>query len=158
MGGQPDADVGDQRRPARRALLEHVEDVAPVQDGEVGALPGPVDEVGERPARDPLERLLADVAAADLEGGDPEPVAVLVGEVDHEALVDHRAEQVVRRAARQLARAHDAVEGTGSGWLARKRSTRRVRVAAGTWLMGRILPPAGGRPRSTYAGSCRFPR
>ena len=25
--------------------------------------------------------------------------------------------------------------GTGSGWLARKRSTRSVRVAAGTWLM-----------------------
>ena len=27
--------------------------------------------------------------------------------------------------------------GTGSGWVARNRSTRRVRVAAGTWLMGR---------------------
>ena len=40
--------------------------------------------------------------------------------------------------------AHDPVERTGSGWLARKRSTRSARVAAGTWLTRVILPPAPG--------------
>ena len=39
--------------------------------------------------------------------------------------------------------------GTGSGWLARKRSTRSVRVAAGTWLMAASCHRrrAGGRTR-----------
>ena len=65
--------------------------------------PGAVDEVGEQPAADPLQRLLAAVAAADLERRDAEAVAVLVGQVDDEALLDHRAEQVVGRRARQAA-------------------------------------------------------
>ena len=42
--------------------------------------------------------------------------------------------------------------GTGSGWLARKRSTRSVRVAAGTWLMPPIV-----HPRRPGAGSHGVP-
>ena len=38
--GEPDADVGDQRRPVRRALLDHVEDVAAVQHREVRVVGG----------------------------------------------------------------------------------------------------------------------
>jgi hypothetical protein len=54
------------------------------------------------PPRDPLQRLLAGVPAAHLERRNAEPVAVLVGEVDDEALLDHRGEQVVGRGARQV--------------------------------------------------------
>ena len=43
--------------------------------------------------------------------------------------------------------------GTGSGWLARKRSTRSVRVAAGTWLMGASCH----RPRGGPRGRCEGP-
>ena len=100
--GQPHADVGDERRSAWRALLQDVEDVAAVQHREVRALAGPLDEGGERTAGDPLERCLPGVAAADLEGGETEPVRPLVGEVHDEAVLDHRVEQVVRRAARQV--------------------------------------------------------
>ena len=95
------------------------------------------------------ERLLADVAAADLEGGDPEPVAVLVGEVDHEALVDHRAQQVVGRAAREVARAHDAVEGDRVGLAGQEaehaQGARRGRDVA----HGRHPATGGGTRRST---------
>ncbi len=90
VGGQPDPDVGDQRRSAGGALLEDVEDVAAVQHREVGALAGPVDQLGERPPGDALQRPLPRVAAADLERRHPEPVAVLVGQVHDEALGDHR--------------------------------------------------------------------
>ena len=38
VGGQPDADVGDQRRAPRRALLDDVQHVATVQHGQVGGL------------------------------------------------------------------------------------------------------------------------
>ncbi len=62
-----------------------------------------------RPA-DPLERLLAAVPAADLERRDSQPVAVLLGQVDDEALLDHRGEEVVRRGARQPARSGDPVQ------------------------------------------------
>ena len=33
---EPDVDIGDQGRPARGVLLEDIEDVAAVQDGEMG--------------------------------------------------------------------------------------------------------------------------
>ena len=109
---QPDPDVGDQRRPAGGPLLEHVEHVAAVQHRQVGGLPDAVDQRGEVPAGDPLQRLLAGVAAAHLERRHPEPVAVLVGQVHHEALLDHRAQQVVGRRARQPDRARPAGRGS----------------------------------------------
>ena len=73
-------------------------------------MPGAVDQLGERPPGEPGQRLLAGEAAADLERRDAEAVAVLVGQVHDEALVDHRVEQVVRRAPRQVARPHHPVE------------------------------------------------
>ncbi len=77
--GQANADVGDQRRATRRALLEDIEDVTPVEDGQVSAVP-PVllDQGGEGTARDALQGLLAGEAAADLERRDPEAEAALV--------------------------------------------------------------------------------
>ena len=107
---QPDADVGDQRRPAGRPLLDDVEHLATVQHGQVRRLADAVHQGGERPAGQALQGFLARVAAAELERRQPEAVAVLVGEVDDEAFLDHRVEQVVRRAPRQLAGAHDPVE------------------------------------------------
>ena len=102
--------MSGRRRATRRALLHHVEDVAAVQHGEVGAVAGAVDQLGERSAGQPGQRLLPGEPAAHLERGDPEAVAVLLGQVHHEALVDHRVEQVVGRAARQVARPDDPVE------------------------------------------------
>jgi hypothetical protein len=110
VSGEPDTDVRHQRRPPRRALLDHVEDVTPVQDGQVSAVPRRVDEARERPTSDALQRFLTGEAAAHLEGGDPEAVALLVLEVDDEALGDHRVDQVVGRAAGQVAGARDPVE------------------------------------------------
>ena len=60
---------------------------------------------------------------------------MLLGEVDDEALLDHRVQQVVRRGAGRSQARMIRSSGTGSGWLARNRSTRSARVAAGTWLM-----------------------
>ena len=106
-----------------------------MQDREVRALLHLVDEGGEGAAGEPGQGLLPGVAAADLERGHAEPEAALVLEVGHEVLVGHRAQQVVRRGAR-AARSAAAIRssGTGPDWVARNRSTRRVRVAAGTWL------------------------
>ena len=81
-----------------------------MQHGEVGGVADLVDERG---------RAAAGRAAAAAPGGcsrcrprrrRPEPVAVLVGEVDDEALVDHRVQQVVGRGPRQAARLGDPLE------------------------------------------------
>ena len=104
VGGQSYADVGDQRGPARGALLQHVEDVATVRHREVRRLPDPVHERRQRPVRDALEGGLARVADADLEGGHAQAVAAVLGDVGDEALLDHRVDQVVGRRARQVER------------------------------------------------------
>jgi len=98
--GKTYAGVGDQRGTAGSAFLEHVEDVATVQHREVGTVADAVDESGEGPTGDALERFLARVPATDLEGGDTEAEALLLGQVGHEAFRDHRVDQVVRRRAR----------------------------------------------------------
>ena len=154
MGGQPHPDVGDQRRPAGRPLLEDVEDVTAVQDGEVAAVPGAVDEGGERTAGDPAQRLLPGVAGADLEGRDAEAVAPVVGRCTTKPssiIVLTRWYAVLRgRSHARMIRS----SGTGSGWLARKRSTRRVREAAGTWL----IRPARSGASLRRGGSLRWHR
>ena len=71
----------------RRALLDHVQDVAAVQHGEVAVLGRGVDEPAEHGAGDPAQRLLARVGGAELEGRDAEAVAALLGQVDDEAAV-----------------------------------------------------------------------
>jgi len=86
-----------------------------VQYGEVGALAERVDERGERAAGDPLERRLPAVTAADLEGGDPEAVPVLVGQVRHEAFCLHRPHQVVGRGPGQCERRRQPVEADWVG-------------------------------------------
>ncbi len=91
MRREPDTDVGDQRRPAGRPLLEDVQDVAAVQHRQVRALAGPVDQLGERAPGDPLQRTLSRVPAPHLERRHPEPVAVLVAQVHDEPLGDHGA-------------------------------------------------------------------
>ena len=146
--GQPDADVADQRRASRRALLEDVEHVASVQHGQVGTVAGAVDQSHEGPAREALQGLLAGVSAADLEGRDAQPVAMLVGEVGDKPssiIVPMRWYAVER--GRPTARAIRS-SGTGSVWLARKRRTRSARAAAGTWLIATlpvVLPPGHRR-------------
>ncbi len=112
---QADPDVADQRGPAGGALLDDVEHVAAVQDREVGGLPHGVDELGQRAARHPLQRLLAGVAAAHLERRDAEPVAVFLGQVHHEALLDHDAEEVVGGRPGQADGVRDRLEGRGVG-------------------------------------------
>ena len=72
--------------PARGPLLDDVDDLAPVQHGQVGRVPDPVDEVGQRHPGDPLQRRLAAVAGAELVGGEAEGVAALLGQVGDEAV------------------------------------------------------------------------
>ena len=115
MRRQPDPDVGDQGRATGGALLHDVEHVPAVQDGQVRAVADGVDERREMTAGDPLQRLLPRVAAADLERRDAEAVAVLVGEVDDEAFLDHRVDQVVGRRPRDADGTREAVERDGVG-------------------------------------------
>ena len=110
VGRQPDPDVGDQWRPPGCSLLDDVQHVAAVQHRQVRALPQRVGQCGQRTSGDPLERCLPAVAAAHLERRDPEPVAVLVGEMGDEALVLHRPHQVVGRRAGQPDRRREPVE------------------------------------------------
>ena len=105
--GEADADVGHEAGPAGRALLDHVQHLAALQHREVGVVGGRGDEPGEHGLRDPAQRVLAQVGAAELVRADPEPVAALLGQVDDEALVDEHAQQVVRRAAREPEVARD---------------------------------------------------
>jgi hypothetical protein len=97
--GESHADVGDQAGTAGGALLDHVEDVAAVEDREVGVVGGGGDEPREDGLRDPAQRVLAQVGRAELVGRDAEAVAALLGQVDDEALVSEDIEQVVRRRA-----------------------------------------------------------
>ena len=103
-----------------------------MQHGQVGGLADLVDERGQRPPGDPLQRLLPGVAGADLERGDADAVALLLGQVDDEALLDHGGQEVVGRGARIPTAAVTRSNGTGSGCAARNRSTRSARVAEGT--------------------------
>ena len=91
-GGQvrrePDADVGDQARPAgaraprsRRARRGR----AARRGGRCGSVAST--SRASTVCGDPAQRLLARVGRAELEGGDAEPVAALLGQVHDEALV-----------------------------------------------------------------------
>ena len=140
--GKPDTDVGHQRRSAERALLEDVQDVAPVQDREVGTVTGLVDELRQRTACDALQGLLPAVAAPDLEGSNPQTVATVLGEVDDEPFSDHDVHQVVRAAPGKVTGTDDRAEGDRvgltsevlqdsqrphGGWNLRHRSPERLR-------------------------------
>ena len=76
----------------------------------MSAVPRLVHEGRERATGDPLQRLLAGEAAAHLERRDTEAVAALVLEVDDEAFVDHRVDEVIGGAARQIAGPGDLVQ------------------------------------------------
>ena len=65
------------------------------------------DQAGEDRLRDPAQRVLAHVGAAELVGADAEAVAPLLGQVHDEALVDQHVEQVVGAAAREVEVARD---------------------------------------------------
>ena len=110
LRGQPHTHVGDQGRAAGRPLLDHVQHLPPVHDRQVRAVPRLVGQVRQRHAGEPLQRLLADVAGAELVGADAEPVAPVVGEVHHEAGGDQLAQQVIGRRPGQA-----QVAGDGAG-------------------------------------------
>ena len=84
--------------------------------------------------RQPGERLLPQVRGAELERGDAEPVAALLGQVHDEAVLARARRAGGRRssaAGRARGRARPA--GTGPGWRARRRrSAQRPASAAGT--------------------------
>ena len=104
---ETDADVGDQAGPAGRPLLDDVEDLATVQDGEVAAVGRAVDQARQHRPRDPLQRRLPRVRRAELEGRDPEAVAALAREVHDEPLRAQHREQVVDGGAREPQIARD---------------------------------------------------
>src|SRR5690606_22854900 len=74
--GEPDVDVGHERGAARRALLDEVEHLATVEDGEVRALARRLDEARDDGPREPGERRLPRVRGPEGERGRPEPVPV----------------------------------------------------------------------------------
>ena len=88
LRGQPHSHVGDQRRAAGRPFLDHVQHLPAVHDRQVRAVPRLVGQVRQRHAGQPLQRLLADVAGAELVGADAEPVAPVVGRCTTKPAVD----------------------------------------------------------------------
>jgi hypothetical protein len=68
----------------------------------MGRVTDPVDECRQRTVRDPLQGRLPRIADAHLEGRDAQAVAALLRDVRHEALLDHRVDEVVCRRARQV--------------------------------------------------------
>ena len=66
MRGQAHADVGDEHRLAGRPLLEQVDDVAPVEGGEVGVASALVDEA-PKPVKEGIDREEADKLKGELE-------------------------------------------------------------------------------------------
>ncbi len=95
MGGKPHAHVGHERRAPRSALLDDVEHVATGEHGEVRALADAVRQGGEQGTPEARERLLAGVAAAQLERGGAEPPATLSGQVHDVAVLLEGRQQVV---------------------------------------------------------------
>ena len=158
VGGQPDPDVGDQRRAARaRAPPRRT-----ARHGRAAPRGGRSARCG-RPARRAAGGRSAAAAPAGSSRCRPrrprprarkrcssarwatKPSSII-------ALIRWYAVLRGSSQARMI-----ASSGTGSGWLARYRSTRRARVAAGTWLTpgdasGSACPPAAAGPRSR-AGS-----
>ena len=98
---QPHPDVGHQRGAVLGPLLHDVEHIAAVQHGEVGAFADRIHERGEQRPAQARERLLPRIRRAEFEGTDPQPVALLLVQVQHKAVGLHHAQQVVDAGARQ---------------------------------------------------------
>ena len=81
----------------RGPLLDDVEHLPPVQDGEVGGVPDRVDQAREDGPGQPGQGLLPGVGAADLESADAEAVPAFLRQVDDEPGGDQLTEQVVGR-------------------------------------------------------------
>jgi hypothetical protein len=87
LSRQSDSDIGHQWLPTRCPLLDDVDDLATMQDGQMRVLPCPVDECGERDPGKPGQRLLAAVPSAEFVGGNPERVSPILWDVKVKALV-----------------------------------------------------------------------
>ena len=151
MGRQPHPDLTDQRRPARGAFLDDVDDLTAVQHGEVGVVTGAVDECGQRRPGQSLERCLPLVARGQFERADAEAVAPLLRQVHHEAVRREGVEQVVRRRAWQTHVAADGSSGDGS------RLPRQV-AQHGEHLPGGRDDTHGVRVDQDGTGPCPTPR
>ena len=100
---------------------------------------GRVDEPPEHGAGDPAQRLLARVGRAELERGDAEPVAALLGQVHDEPLLAQHREQVVDARARQPEVARDRRGRHGRGVRAEQlQDGERVRRRRGRWPRGPV--------------------
>ncbi|CAH0214247.1 hypothetical protein SRABI26_02240 [Arthrobacter sp. Bi26] len=101
VAGQPDPDVGHQRRPVLGPLFHDVEHVAAVQHSQMRAFANHVHERGEHRPAQPGQRLLPRIGRAEFEGADAQAVALLLMQMEHEAVRFHHSEQVVDAGARQ---------------------------------------------------------
>jgi hypothetical protein len=144
---------------------------------------GRADEAREHGLGDPPQRLLALIGAPELEGGDAEAVAALLGDVDDEALVLEDVEEVVGGGSREVEVSRDGgcgqglgvageepedLEGVGGGWgvFGRVWSMRRLRradrltprpgllTAALRTRLRRACPPREGQSETNGLG-CR---
>lgn len=131
--GQPHADVGDQGRTPRGALVDDVDDVGPAHDGKVRALSRAVGERGDEGPAETRERCLPGVAAGELERGDAEAPAALVRHVHDEPVLFERRQQVVHRGARDGERRRQGAGGDGAA-LAREEGEDAQRLVGGGHL------------------------
>lgn len=92
-----DADIGDEGGSAGRPLLDHVEDIRAVKDGEMGVVAGGVDEAVERAAGETDQPFLPLEGRAEFVGSDAQSVAMLLGEMGDVAATGEDGEQVVDR-------------------------------------------------------------
>ncbi len=112
---QPHADVGHQRRAARRPLLDDVEHLAAVQHGQVRGVPDRVDQPRQHRPGQPRQWLLPGVGTADLERAHAESVAAFLRQVDDETGGDQLGQQVVGRRAGQAEVAGQRGRGDRAG-------------------------------------------
>ncbi|AWB88688.1 hypothetical protein C2138_03220 [Salinibacterium hongtaonis] len=101
MGGEPHADVGDERGGAGRPALDEVEHISAVHHAEVPAVPLTGNEGAHGPLADAGQGLLVGEGGTDLERREAEGVAVSLFEVNEKTLVDEDSEQLVGGGSRQ---------------------------------------------------------
>ncbi|GGE92059.1 hypothetical protein GCM10011313_13720 [Mycetocola zhadangensis] len=101
---EPHADIRDEVRTPRRALLDDVENVAPVHHGEVSTLPHPVDQVGEQRVAKPAQRLLAGESARQFKRCHSESIPAGFGQVHDKPSFLQDSEQVVNGGSGQIER------------------------------------------------------
>lgn len=79
MGGESNANIGDKRRTTRSTFLDDIDNIAPVQNREMGAFAQPVNESRHDCSPDEGKRLLPQVSRTQIvDSGAERPTPITV--------------------------------------------------------------------------------